>query len=210
MRNKFRWAGIFLTAGLLAGHIAAEETLEKLTEEKNTRTAEVSIDFSESRCYSPALFGQNIEYFGIAQGFCRPDNGKVYPYVAEELRKLQIPSVRFPGGTLSNFYHWRDGIGKQSSRGKGCRTNPKHEAVIPMVFGTDEFFAFLRDTGAEKAMITVNVPISPNLEPWMGTAQEAAAWVAYCNAAPDNRTVIGKDANGVDWGTAGEWAARRV
>jgi len=210
MRNKLFWAGIFVISGMLAGRVAAEDVLEKLTEERNTRTAEVTIDFSESRSYSPALFGQNLEYFAIAQGLCRPADGKVLPQVAEELRKLQIPQVRFPGGTLSNFYHWRDAIGRQSARGKGRRTDAKHDATISMVFGTDEFFAFLRDVGAQKAMITVNIPTSPNIEPWMGTAQEAAAWVAYCNAGPDNQTVIGKDANGVDWGTAGDWATRRA
>ncbi|MFQ5460160.1 MAG: hypothetical protein ACE5EL_05160, partial [Anaerolineae bacterium] len=41
------------------------------------------------------------------------------------------------------------------------------------------------------------------------TAQEAAAFVAYANGAPGDPRRIGSDDLGVDWGTVGQWAARR-
>ena len=42
-----------------------------------------------------------------------------------------------------------------------------------------------------------------------GTPQMAAAWVAYCNAAPSSQAVIGRDAAGRDWKTAAYWAMLR-
>lgn len=42
-----------------------------------------------------------------------------------------------------------------------------------------------------------------------GTAQEAAAFVAYANGDPADTTPIGVDELGVDCGTVGEWAAQR-
>jgi hypothetical protein len=43
-----------------------------------------------------------------------------------------------------------------------------------------------------------------------GTAEEAAAWVAYCNGKPADTTRIGVDSAGKDWQTAGYWAAKRA
>jgi hypothetical protein len=43
-----------------------------------------------------------------------------------------------------------------------------------------------------------------------GTPQEAAAYLAYLNGAPDNMFAIGVDANGKDWGTAADWAQIRA
>jgi alpha-L-arabinofuranosidase len=43
-----------------------------------------------------------------------------------------------------------------------------------------------------------------------GTPQEAAAYLAYLNGAPDNTFAIGVDSNGTDWGTVASWAQVRA
>ena len=53
-----------------------------------------------------------------------------------------------------------------------------------------------------QAIITVNYGT--------GTPQEAAAWVAYCNAATTNTVPLGVDAKGTNWQTAGYWASLRA
>ncbi|MGH7976442.1 MAG: hypothetical protein ACREC8_07245, partial [Limisphaerales bacterium] len=53
-----------------------------------------------------------------------------------------------------------------------------------------------------QAIITVNYGT--------GTPQEAAAWVAYCNAATFSSVSIGVDAKGTNWQTAGYWASLRA
>lgn len=42
------------------------------------------------------------------------------------------------------------------------------------------------------------------------SVKRATAWIAYCNADPSDARSIGVDAAGVDWGTVGSWAQKRV
>jgi alpha-L-arabinofuranosidase len=188
----------------------ASITAAAATGEAGTDRAVVTLNLAARRPIPAAFFGHNIEYIGQAQGLWDSATG----HVREDLRRLLIPLrpgvLRFPGGTLSNYYHWADGIGPVAARGKGCPDWGNHEPELDMGFGTDEFFGFAADIGATATMITVNVPNASELKPWMGTPQEAAAWVAYCNAAVDSRAAIGVDARGRDWGTAGDWAGRRA
>jgi alpha-L-arabinofuranosidase len=183
------------------------------TREYNTATAEVSVDFTTTKTISPFLFGHNIEYIGLSWGICDPKTGIVRPDLLPYLRDLKAGIMRFPGGTLSNYYHWADGIGPRAKRGAGCPDwEPKHAPCIDMSLGTDEFFQFTKAIGCPAAVFTVNIPTAKEIKdkPWMGTAPEAAAWVAYCNATPENKTVLGTDAHGKDWGVAGDWAKKRV
>ncbi len=183
------------------------------TQEHKTSVADVSVDLSVVQPISPLLFGHNVEYIGPGQGLCDSQTGQLRPDIAPFLRGLKPEILRFPGGTLSNFYHWADGIGPQARRGQGCPDwDPKHAPCIGMTLGTDEFFQFARAIGCPAVVFTVNVPTEKEIKdkPWMGTAPEAAAWVAYCNAMPENNTVLGTDAHGKDWGKAGDWAKKRV
>lgn len=40
--------------------------------------------------------------------------------------------------------------------------------------------------------------------------KRAMAWIAYCNCSPSDTRPIGVDQAGVDWGTVGSWAQKRV
>jgi hypothetical protein len=53
-----------------------------------------------------------------------------------------------------------------------------------------------------QAIVTVNYGT--------GTPQEAAAWMAYCNAATSSSQPLGVDAKGTNWQTAGYWASLRA
>lgn len=89
----------------------------------------------------------------------------------EAARRVKAPILRWPGGCFASFYHWRSGIGPRQER------HPE-----PSVFwgglhdndvGTAEYVAFCRLVNAEP-FFCVNL--------LTGTADEAADWVAYCNA----------------------------
>jgi alpha-L-arabinofuranosidase len=118
---------------------------------------------------NPRVFGTNLEWFNDAGGLNGHDVVLKNKIIA--LVKQQNTSVmRFPGGTLADFYHWRDGVGSVSHR-----PNVKHPTdpgTSNNEFGMPEFYQFLKDTHSE-ALITVNAGT--------GTAQEAADWVAYAN-----------------------------
>jgi alpha-N-arabinofuranosidase len=114
------------------------------------------------------LFGTNVEWFNSAGGLWKE------PSINAELERLArgqgISVVRFPGGTLSDFYNWRDGIGPRQRR--PVRQHPTDSGRSANSFGTAELARFCRSISAEP-MITVNAGA--------GTAADAAAWVAYCN-----------------------------
>ena len=92
------------------------------------------------------------------------------------LRALKVPNVRWPGGCFADEYHWRKGIGPADKR--TATLNPNWGGVIePNTFGTNEFMDFLDQIGSE-AYLSVNVG--------SGTPQEAAEWLEYMTAEPDD------------------------
>jgi alpha-N-arabinofuranosidase len=101
------------------------------------------------------------------------------PDVIRLLREAQLPLLRWPGGNFVSGYHWRDGVGPVDAR--PTLPNPAWPGLEPNLFGTDEFIAFCREVGCEP-MICVNAGL--------GSPKEAAAWVEYCNGAPD--TTMGR------------------
>jgi alpha-L-arabinofuranosidase len=105
------------------------------------------------------------------------------------LNELGTRVIRLPGGSLSDFYHWA--IGKRSD---GYQYDPNRIGNFIHVITNGSVNA--------QAIVTVNYGT--------GTPQEAAAWVAYCNAATTSTVPIGVDANGTNWQTAGYWAALRA
>jgi len=128
----------------------------------------------EIRRIPATLFGTNLEWFNQANGIARTD-GSFDPKWPQLARAEGVQHIRFPGGTLSDFYHWRDGTGPLASR--PIREHPTDSGRSANAFGTPEFLRFCSAAGAEP-LITVNA----------GTAgpDEAAAWVAYCNQ-PGNK-----------------------
>ncbi|HOX06494.1 MAG TPA: alpha-L-arabinofuranosidase C-terminal domain-containing protein [Planctomycetota bacterium] len=94
------------------------------------------------------------------------------PDVIRLLRESRLPLLRWPGGNFVSGYHWEDGIGPTDER--PTRANPAWGGLEPNLFGTHEFIAFCRAVGCEP-MICVNAGI--------GTPEEAARWVAYCNGS---------------------------
>lgn len=177
--------------------------------ESGTSSATVTINLNQIRAISDSFFGHNIEYVNVAQGLC-DSNGIIRSDILRYLPGMQVGNLRFPGGTLAMYYHWADGIGPRASRALGRSTWSPYEPYWPMTFGTKEFFAFAESIKTQGIVITVNVPTAEERQPWMGTAKEAAAWVAYCNATTDNTTTIGIDENGKDWKTAAYWAYQRM
>lgn len=92
------------------------------------------------------------------------------PAVVQLARAWPTPLLRWPGGNFVSHYHWRDGVGPADLR--PTVPNRAWGGIDDNAFGTDEFIRFCRAIEAEPH-ITVNAGT--------GTAEEAAAWVEYCN-----------------------------
>ena len=106
---------------------------------------------------------------GDAEGGVRHD-------VAEKALALHPAFLRWPGGNVAQDYHWQWGTGPRDERPVWVNAAWRNE-LEPSDFGTDEFIQFARRMGAEPSL-TVNV------EGRGATADEAAAWVEYCNGSP--------------------------
>lgn len=96
--------------------------------------------------------------------------------------------VRMPGGSWSDSYDWL----ACENLTPGCMWDGSARP--------QDYAGFLEATGTE-GMWTVNVN---------GTAQSAAALVAYFNGSVDDTRAIGVDRHGVDWQTVATWARLRA
>jgi alpha-N-arabinofuranosidase len=96
--------------------------------------------------------------------------------------------IRWPGGNVAQDYHWSWGVGPRDRRPVWVNLSWNKEPE-PGDFGTDEFVGFCRRVGAEPS-ITVNV------EGRGATAEEAAAWVEYCNGPATSRYGAMRAGNG--------------
>ena len=88
-----------------------------------------------------------------------PNTDGIRNDVADALKKLRIPVLRWPGGCFADEYHWMDGIGPYEDRPKMINTH-WGGVVEDNSFGTHEFMGFCELIGAEP-YISGNVGKSP-------------------------------------------------
>ena len=140
------------------------------------------------------IFGQFAEHLGtgiyggiwVGRNSEIPNVRGIRTDVAQALRALHVPNVRWPGGCFGDNYHWRNGIGPQAKR--PATLNPDWGGVIePNSFGTHEFFDFLGQIGSE-AYISENIG--------SGTVQEAADWFEYMTSDKPTKLAKERAANG--------------
>ena len=105
--------------------------------------------------------------------------GGVRADVLERIAALAPAFLRWPGGNVAQDYHWQWGVGPRDRRPTWINLSWKNEPE-PGDFGTHEYIELSRRVGAEPTL-TVNV------EGRGATAEEAAAWVEYCNGPVTSR-----------------------
>ena len=128
------------------------------------------------RSIPPEIFGTTIEWNSLAGGLWRTDLDDVDPSILAHSQDLAVSLVRFPGGLLTDFYHWQSGVGPRNQR-EPVSPYPGGPPEVNYL-GTDEALDFASRIGA-KLLISVNVGT--------GTADEAAAWVQYVNGNSPGR-----------------------
>jgi len=111
------------------------------------------------------------------------------PTTISLLNELGTRILRLPGGSLSDQYNWS--------------LNTTLTNTWQWATSLGNFIHVITNAGVNaQAIVTVNYGT--------GTPQEAAAWVAYCNAATSSPQLLGIDAKGSNWQTAGYWASLRA
>lgn len=147
----------------------------------------------------PRLLGENAVWSRGGLGLWDEARGAVRPDVDALVTDLHPGMLRFPGGTRAMIYHFDETIGPVADRKPQCDTFTGQ--LDGTTWGMDEALRYAEQHGAAVTLVT----------PWYdGTPERAAAMVAYANADAASSVAIGVDANGRDWGTAGEWGARRA
>jgi alpha-L-arabinofuranosidase len=123
------------------------------------------------------IFGSFLEHLGraIYEGIYEPesklsDSNGFRKDVADEIKKLGVPLVRYPGGNFVSGYHWLDGVGPKKDRPRVVEK--AWNSIETNQFGTDEFMAWCRLVGT-KPLMGLNLGTS--------TPEMAAALVEYCN-----------------------------
>jgi len=133
------------------------------------------------------LFGQFMERpswgeIGV-EGALVPGTNRLQPKARVLLEAMEVPLIRFPGGTDVDFMDWRDMVSHVPGRGAERPVSTGHQGhTVSNRFGYDEFLQYCEDTGAE-AIVVVNFRDGLLRKKTLAAAaQHAAALVAYCNA----------------------------
>ena len=96
-------------------------------------------------------------------------SGPLRQELLEQIRSLQIPVLRFPGGCITTLYHWRFGTGPAHLR--PVLPDPVFKWDVNYEFGTDEYLAMCQEMGIQP-QISINLGTS--------TPEETEEWAAYC------------------------------
>ena len=162
--------GLVMSAAAIGGRLGvAQASITRVTIDINRQIAPVSHE----------LFGSFLEQLGRAiyegvydAGSKLSDSQGFRKDVLAEVRELQVPIVRWPGGNFVSGYHWLDGVGPRDKR--PTVLDRAWNTLETNQFGTNEFLTWARLAGTEPLM---------GLNFGTGSAEDAAALVEYCNGA---------------------------
>ena len=165
-------AGAAYCGGLFASRFGAAQTPPA------DSVARVYVD--SRRTIAPLdknVFGSFLEHLGraIYEGIYDPgsplsDSNGFRKDVADEIRQMGVPIIRYPGGNFVSGYNWLDGVGPKKDRPRVL--DKAWNTLETNQFGTNEFMAWCKLAGARPLM---------GLNLGTGTPEKAAALVEYCN-----------------------------
>jgi alpha-N-arabinofuranosidase len=179
MSSRRRFLQQASTAGLA---VATSSVFGRLLSAQAPATADQTtrIFMNSRRTIAPLdrnLFGSFLEHLGraIYEGIYDPgsrlsDSNGFRRDVMDEIRKLGVPIIRYPGGNFVSGYNWLDGVGPRQDRPRVL--DKAWNSINTNQFGTNEYMAWCKEVGTLPLM---------GLNLGTGTAEEAAALVEYCN-----------------------------
>jgi alpha-L-arabinofuranosidase len=171
--------GLALSANPLFGRLLSAESPSRADE-----TARIYLDSRRTiAALDRNLFGSFLEHIGraIYQGIYDPgsklsDSNGFRKDVMDEIRKLGVPMIRYPGGNFVSGYNWLDGVGPKQERPRVL--DKAWNSMNSNQFGTNEFMAWCKAVGTAPLM---------GLNLGTGTPEQAAALVEYCNVDKGTR-----------------------
>lgn len=148
----------------------------------------VNVDPSEAiETIDKGIFGINHRYAFNGYGSFDSVNRKVKDDFAELYDESNFGSIRYPGGTISNLFSWKETLGEQSERTPQIHGfyNKDGQGGIAPNFGISEIGTFAADHGSEIIYV---------YSLGRGDANDAADLIEFLNAK------VGDNPNGgTDW-----------
>jgi alpha-N-arabinofuranosidase len=179
IKNALRIISVAITCITCISAYGQKKTAKQVT------TVNVSIP-DKPVAVDPMIYGQMLEdcndrviYGGIVNA-----DGSYNRKVNELLKPLNMPVMRWPGGTYVMEYDWKKGVGPMKDR----QTVQAEQwgQVETNLFGTDEFLQWCKDVGTEP-YINVNMGVNPDHG---GALGDALNWIEYVNGPAT--TILGK------------------
>jgi alpha-L-arabinofuranosidase len=172
----------FLTqAGLAGAGIAASSVFALPSYSQGSgRSAKVTLGLVAPRAdFNRRLFGAFLEHLGRAvyTGVYEPgsplaDARGFRKDTLKEVKDLNVPIMRYPGGNFVSGYNWLDGVGPRKSR--PAVLERAWNSLETNQFGTNDFMDWAKAVGTEP-LLGFNLGT--------GTSEMAVAYVEYCNFA---------------------------
>jgi alpha-L-arabinofuranosidase len=170
----------FLKQATLAGAGIAAASAFPLTSysQSASRTAKVSLGLVAPRGdFDRRLFGAFLEHLGRAvyTGVYEPgsklsDKRGFRTDTLREVKDLNVPIIRYPGGNFVSGYNWLDGVGPRKSRPTVLER--AWNSLETNQFGTNDFMDWAKAVGTEPLL---------GFNMGTGTAEMAVAYFEYCN-----------------------------
>ncbi len=136
-----------------------------------------------------AMFGINHRYHNLGYGTWEKEENKMNDAFNALAKEANFGSVRYPGGTVSNLFTWKDTIGEDRTTtiaGNNFYSDAGEVPVDP-AFGVDEAMKWIYDDLNAEAIFVYGLG--------RGNPQDAADLVEYLNAPNDGSNPNG----GTDW-----------
>jgi alpha-N-arabinofuranosidase len=166
----------YVGAGLAAASVFALPAYSQAS----GRTARVALGLVTPReDFNRRLFGAFLEHLGRAvyTGVYEPgsplaDSRGFRKDTLAEVRALNVPIIRYPGGNMVSGYNWWDGVGPKKNRPTVLER--AWNSLETNQFGTNDFMEWAKAVGTEP-LLGFNLGT--------GTSEMAVAYIEYCNYA---------------------------
>jgi alpha-N-arabinofuranosidase len=177
-RRHFLQQASAVAAACSADLLLSRSLLSQTNPRASSTGARIYIDSRRTIApIDPNLFGSFLEHLGraIYEGIYDPgsklsDSNGFRKDVMDEIKRLHVPIIRYPGGNFVSGYNWLDGVGPKKDR--PVVLDRAWNSLNSNQFGTNEFLAWCKQVGTEPLM---------GLNLGTGTPEQAADLVEYCN-----------------------------
>ena len=184
----------FIFSILFVASFAATLAAQPLMEEEKT-SACLSVKKVQIIVHNKVVSKINLNLFGqfMERAFAEPGpegaliagTNQLRPEIADKIKSMDIPVIRFPGGTDVDFLDWRNLIDRVPGRNGGRPVSKNIKAQeLTNLFGVDEYFTQVRDRTGCKTILVLNfLDAVAQYKPMKQAALDSCGLLAYANAA---------------------------